>query len=167
MLVVVVGLLAGCSDPEPRIDADDAPPVAAPDPSAELAPGAWPELAAMIRAANRDGRPVVVNLFASWCEPCKEEAPVLRAAAEAHPEVAFVGVNHRDLMERAEQTLEDYPLGFPTLWDFEGGVAEAIRARGMPTTAFFDSAGVMQRHHTGMVTEELLSDAIADIVPEG
>lgn len=166
-LALAAMLAVACGETSPVVEAADAPPAETPGVDARLHEGGWAELAAMIRAENAAGRPVVVNLFASWCEPCVEEAPVLRAAARSYSEVAFVGVAHRDLREPAERFLEDNPLGFPTLWDFEGDVAEAIQARGMPTTAFFDTTGELRRTHIGMVDEALLAEAIGEIVPEG
>ncbi|MDX1621386.1 MAG: TlpA disulfide reductase family protein [Nitriliruptorales bacterium] len=167
VVAVLATLLTGCAanGTAPPVDVDAAPDAPAPSPGAELVEAGWPELAAAIRAVNRDGKPAVVNLFASWCEPCKDEAPLLARTAEENPEIAFFGVDHRDLRERGEAFLEEYPLGFTTLWDFDGEVAEAIRARGMPTTAFFDTEGRMVTLHTGILDEARLVRELAEIRP--
>ena len=75
--------------------------------------------------------------------------------------MTFIGVDHRDLVDRGETFLDEYPLGFATLWDFQGEVAEELRARGMPTTAFFDTEGKLVRLHTGILTKASLADGIA------
>ena len=163
LLLAVLG--SGCdggAGATPDVDVDDAPSAAVPAGELRLHPGGWAEVATLVRRANADGRPAVVNLFASWCEPCKEEAPLLRATADANPDVAFVGVDHRDLVERGEAFLAEYPLGFPTIWDFQGEVAEAIRSRGMPTTAFFAADGRLVRLHTGILDADLLAAGIAE-----
>jgi thiol-disulfide isomerase/thioredoxin len=135
----------------------------APPRDAHLVDAGWPEVAAWIAREADDGRPTVVNLWASWCGPCRAEAPILRAAIDAHPEVAFLGVDHQDRREDGEAFLAEERLEFPTVFDLPGDVSRAIDARGMPTTAFFDHTGRLVAVHTGVLTEQLLAQRLADL----
>ena len=81
-----------------------------------------------------DGRPLLINLWASWCGPCREEMPALDQAAVANPEVAFVGIAVLDREEQARQFLAEVAIGFPTALDRNGEVAEALGVIGLPVT---------------------------------
>lgn len=131
---------------------------------ADLVEAGWPEVAAWIARENAAGRPVVVNLFASWCIPCKAEAPLLTAAAEEHPEVAFLFVDHQDRRQNGAAFAREVGFdAYATVWDWQASVATAIGARGMPTTAFFTADGELAELHTGQISETDLADALAAI----
>lgn len=88
------------------------------------------------------GTPVVVNFFASWCEPCREELPVLeQASREAAGRVAFVGVDVGDSRSKAAELLDAAGVTFPAGYDPDREVATDYRLRGMPTTVFVDASG--------------------------
>lgn len=135
-------------------------PDAVPPRDAMLVDGGWPETAAWIRHENADGRPVLVNILASWCAPCREELPVLLAAYDANPDIAFLGIAHLDRREDAERFLDEMDVRFPTLLDITGDVAGAVQARGMPTTVIFDTDGDLVAHHSGLLTESQLEDLL-------
>lgn len=138
-------------------------PVDTPPRDAHLVEAGWPEAAAWIAREARQGRPVVVNVFASWCAPCRDEMPLLRAAARDHPGIAFLGIDHRDRREDGEAFIVEEQVPFPTLFDIGGDVAMGVRSTGMPTTAFFDHTGRLVRVHVGIVTEQLLEEQLADL----
>jgi thiol-disulfide isomerase/thioredoxin len=156
-------LLVACGG-GPEVDAVAAAGPSAPPRDAELVDGGWPETAAWIaREAERD-RPTVVNLFASWCGPCREEAPVLRAAMAEHDEVAWLGIDHLDRRQEGAAFLAEERLDFDaTIFDVTGDVAAGIGARGMPTTAVFDRDGGLVALHTGPVTEDDLERFLRDV----
>lgn len=155
LLGLVVVLTACGSD---QVDVHDAPRAEPPPPDAVLHEGGWPEAAAFVRRENADGRPVVMNILASWCAPCERELPVLNAAARDNPGVAFLGVDHMDLRENAEQFVEEQDIGFPTLFDIDGDVAAAVGGRAMPTTVFFDAEGEL----ISLVSGELSTSALEE-----
>lgn len=155
-------VLSGCTSGE-VIDVDEVEQAEPPDREAFLEDAGWPETAAWIARENADGRPVVMNILASWCGPCERELPVLMEAAEANPDIAFLGVDHLDQRESAEAFLEENEVDFPTVFDQGGDVAAAIGGRGMPTTGFFDADGQMVAMQTGELTAATLEERLDEI----
>ncbi|MEX2487240.1 MAG: redoxin family protein [Nitriliruptoraceae bacterium] len=159
---VCVALLAGCGSDTISV-ADVAPPERIPPVDAELADGGWPETAAWIRRELEAGRPVIVNIFASWCVPCQREMPLVLETARAHDDVAFLGIDHLDQRDNGARFLEEYSVDIPTIYDVAGDVAAAVQARGMPTTVAFDLDGELVVHHTGELTQRALDEMVATI----
>jgi thiol-disulfide isomerase/thioredoxin len=121
----------------------------------------WPQVAGWIARENAAGRPVVVNLWASWCEPCEREIPLLNAAADANPDVAFLGVAANDAADDARAAIDDFGIAFPSVRDAEfDQVAFTVGARVMPTTVVFDTDGAMVGRVIGELTERSLDDLL-------
>jgi cytochrome c biogenesis protein CcmG/thiol:disulfide interchange protein DsbE len=95
------------------------------------------------RIAQLRGYPVVVNVWASWCGPCREEFPVLqKLSARYGKRVAFFGVNSEDSDDAAATFLEEEPLPYPSYTDPHKDILESLGAfGGLPDTAFFDARG--------------------------
>lgn len=111
------------------------------------------------------GRPVVLNFWASSCEPCRRELPAIAAVAEDFGDgVAFLGVNHLDNRGDALNFLGSIDVELPTGYDPEGRVAPTYGVRGMPTTIFIDSSGAIVARHTGEITERQLREQIAKLL---
>jgi cytochrome c biogenesis protein CcmG, thiol:disulfide interchange protein DsbE len=105
-----------------------------------------------------DGKPVVLNFWASWCLPCEDEAPMLRRADSAlGDEVAFVGINIRDSEEDALAFVRRYRLDYPHVRDEDQSIYEAYGLTGQPETFFIDAQGVVVEHVNGPLFEEDLS----------
>jgi cytochrome c biogenesis protein CcmG/thiol:disulfide interchange protein DsbE len=109
------------------------------------------------------GRVAVINAFASWCGPCREEAPVLRRAYEsADPaHVAFLGVAHTDRREDAIRFLDDFDLEFPAALD-DGSFGRDFGVRGLPMTFVLDAAGNVIATQFGPISEPRLTALIED-----
>ena len=88
------------------------------------------------------GKPAVVNFFAAWCVPCREELPLLELAwRRSGGAVSFVGVDVNDSRRRAGELLDETGVTFPAGYDPDRAVATDYGLRGMPTTVFVDAAG--------------------------
>jgi cytochrome c biogenesis protein CcmG/thiol:disulfide interchange protein DsbE len=113
------------------------------------------------RIASLKGHPAVVNIWASWCGPCRFEFPTLQKAAAAYGKrVAFLGVDSQDSDDAAKVFLEEAPVPYPSFGDGQE-IADSIGAgRGLPNTAFYDREGNLCFLKQGPYTEhaELAAD---------
>jgi len=103
------------------------------------------------RLADLRGYPVVVNKWASWCGPCREEMPWFqRLSARLGKRIAFLGVDSDDSSDAAQDFLSEFPLPYPSYSDPGEEIAEAIEATiGFPATAFYDSSGKLAHVQQG------------------
>jgi cytochrome c biogenesis protein CcmG/thiol:disulfide interchange protein DsbE len=147
-------LLSACSGPS--VDISEVPdlPVVAPD-----------EVTALLAASDQ---PVVLNVWASWCTPCRSEAPLLsRAAAEFEGSVDFVGVNVRDGMDDARGFIAEFFPDTPIshLHDRPGDVPVALGGtNGVPLTFFYAAGGELVYLHPGVIDERTLALQIDEIL---
>jgi thiol-disulfide isomerase/thioredoxin len=94
------------------------------------------------RIAALHGYPAVVNVWASWCGPCRFEFPTLQKLSAAYGKrVAFLGVNSEDSDDAAKTFLEEAPVPYPSYTNGDGGIANELGAIGLPATAFYDRHG--------------------------
>jgi cytochrome c biogenesis protein CcmG, thiol:disulfide interchange protein DsbE len=95
------------------------------------------------RLVELRGHPVVVNKWASWCGPCREEMPWFqRLSAKLGKRIAFFGVDSQDSSAAAKEFLAEFPLPYPSYSDPDQDIAEAMNATiGFPATAIYDSSG--------------------------
>lgn len=125
--------------------------------------GAPPQLAAIREEANQvlaggpeafgerlgelEGTPVVVNKWASWCYPCREEFPYFQSQAERRgDEIAFLGVDSNDAVDAAETFLRELPLPYPSYSDPDQDINKEFldASVAFPATAFFASGGELE-----------------------
>jgi cytochrome c biogenesis protein CcmG, thiol:disulfide interchange protein DsbE len=110
------------------------------------------------------GYPVVVNKWAAWCGPCRFEFPFFqRLVQKRGKQVAFLGVDSRDVRDDAERFLRRYPVPYPSFFDADGEVARAFRGdRVSPTTAFYDRSGqLVYTKQGGYDSERALAGDVA------
>jgi cytochrome c biogenesis protein CcmG/thiol:disulfide interchange protein DsbE len=176
-LVATLALaLAACGGSDDELDPGSA--ANAPDYTAVLA-DAPPKLAALYGegdGALRDGgaaaldaelerlrgTPVVINKWASWCGPCREEFPAFQEqAAERLDQVAFIGLNSGDSDDAATTFLEGHPVPYPSFSDPQEEIATSYGATFFPSTIFIDASGEVAYTHTGPY--ETAEDLAADI----
>jgi thiol-disulfide isomerase/thioredoxin len=101
-----------------------------------------------------DGRPVFLNLWASWCDPCRAEMPDIDAAAEAHPEVFFLGVAVDDTREAAQTFAETISVMYPLGADDSGEVGDSFPRPGLPASYLIDGDGIVVNLKWGSITDE-------------
>jgi thiol-disulfide isomerase/thioredoxin len=118
--------------------------------------------------AGFKGRPTVVNLWATWCPPCRREMPVLQQAQVARPDVNFVFLNQGEAAAkvRSYMAAQQLPLA-NVLLDERGEAAQQLGVRGLPTTFFFDPAGRLVAARVGELSSATLSERLAQIAPGG
>jgi len=114
------------------------------------------------------GQVVVVNFWASWCVPCRDEAAALQTAWERYRGrgVMVLGVNVQDLVPEAQRFLKVVKTTYPTVRDKDGSVYRAYGLTGVPETFFVDRQGRIVRKFPGVVTEQpewfkAIDDALA------
>ncbi len=102
------------------------------------------------------GYPAVVNVWASWCGPCRFEFPLFQhAAARYGKRVAFLGIDSQDSDDAASTFLEEAPVPYPSYTDPDKGLADALGASlGKPDTAFYDRHGKLVYLKQGPYTDE-------------
>ena len=110
------------------------------------------------------GRPVVVNIWASWCIPCRAEAPILRRAAdETAGTVVFLGVDAKDGLGAARKFMSEFSISYPNVFDEAGEVPQLVGLRGYPTTMAIDRTGKVRGSSYGGLTENRLAAMLAEI----
>jgi len=172
ILALAILLGTGCGSSEGDLDGSH------PDYSKALA-GSPPPLAALYeqgnellgggidayekRIASLRGYPVVANVWASWCGPCRQEFPVLqKLSARYGKKVAFLGVNSEDSTDAAATFLGEVPVPYPSYTETGKDILYSIGgAGGFPATAFYDRGGKLVNLHQGPYREE--SELEADI----
>jgi cytochrome c biogenesis protein CcmG/thiol:disulfide interchange protein DsbE len=111
------------------------------------------------------GRPALVNVWASWCDPCVDEHPLLLATAAAHAgELSVVGIVYQDSADGARGFLARYgDGGWPDLLDPSGRIAVDLGVTGPPETFFVDGTGIVRFRHVGPLNEQVLAEQLAAI----
>jgi peroxiredoxin len=125
-----------------------------------------------LRLSDLQGQPVVLNFWATWCPPCREEMPELVAAYERHREagLVIVGVDLQEPDKTVLDFADEFGIVFPLVIDRDGDVADAWRLggpiEGIPTSYFIDETGVVRDFFYGPMTEDFLEERLAKILPE-
>lgn len=107
--------------------------------------------------ASLTGQPVVVNLWATWCGPCRREMPMMAEVARDHPGTAFMFVNQREEPQRIATYLAVEGISLPNVvLDRQGRFGRHYASIGLPTTLFIGPDGVLRAVHVGEISSELL-----------
>lgn len=110
-------------------------------------------------------KPAVVNVWASWCIPCRSEAPLLNVALETHgDDVEFIGVDVQDNQSDAKQFLAEFGLDFKHFFNRDRSIPNRYAAFGTPVTLFFDAEGNLEATHVGVIDERALALAIDELL---
>jgi cytochrome c biogenesis protein CcmG/thiol:disulfide interchange protein DsbE len=156
---LLVLLLTQLLTPAPHSEPD--PLVGHPAPNFSLAmlrsPGGKTELSLL----NFKGMPVVLNFWASWCEPCKEELPLLestwkRLQAQGK-NVVFLGIDFQESNSEATSFLQLYGITYPAVLDADGSVAMKYNVTSLPQTVFINRNGTVMSRVPRELTAQVLS----------
>ena len=114
------------------------------------------------------GQVAVVNVWASWCAPCRAEAPTLVALSEKYTDVAFIGILTRDNPVNAEAFERRFAIPYPTLIDDSVliGFRKSLPANAIPSTVVIDKNGNVAARISGQVTVASLSEVIEKVSGE-
>jgi cytochrome c biogenesis protein CcmG/thiol:disulfide interchange protein DsbE len=171
LLTIATGLLlsltltSGCLGNERASDA--APSEAGPVRAGMTAPGFTLDSLDGTRVSLSDyrGRPVLVNFWASWCPPCREEFPVLATVRQAHAASGFeiLGLSHNDGERFAREFIEERGAGWPMLVDPDDATWRAYGATGLPSSYLIDGRGVVRQVYFGPLDEARLTGHLSAI----
>lgn len=145
MLAAAAALLSACGGASLPIDAVAEIPAITP--------------AALLDRLAASPQPVVVNVWASWCAPCRSEAPLLRAAADEWGDrVDFIGIDVRDTQEGGRGFIGEFGLtALDHGFDPNGAIPAALGGVGVPLTFFFRAGGDLAHLHRGVIDERTLA----------
>jgi cytochrome c biogenesis protein CcmG/thiol:disulfide interchange protein DsbE len=117
--------------------------------------------------ADYRGRWVLVNFWASWCGPCREEAPALERFQRQHrgPEFTVVGIDTRDLSDDGRKFVEEYGLSYPQLRDGSGVFGDEFGTTGVPENFLVDPTGKVRYVLAGPIGEDALREDVAPFLP--
>ena len=117
-----------------------------------------------VNLAQFEGKPTVVNLWATWCPPCVREMPVLHEAQLHNPEVNFVFISQGESAHRVGPWLAARNLSLRNvLLDTQGQAPGVFKQRGLPTTLFFDAKGRLASTRTGELSAASLTEKLDSI----
>lgn len=119
----------------------------------------------MVSLASLRGKPVLLNLWASWCVPCRQEAPLLRELSErpGSSGLVMLGLLFQDQDKPDRAFMQEYGLTYPTLRDPQLNTAIKYGVSGVPETFFIDRAGIVRYVDRGALTRERLSLGLSSI----
>jgi cytochrome c biogenesis protein CcmG/thiol:disulfide interchange protein DsbE len=124
----------------------------------DLLPGGRAAFDARLRALR--GHPVVVNVWGSWCGPCRVELPIIqRASLDWGKRVAFLGVDTSDNRHDAGKLLDEIPVTYPSYEDPNGKIFTRYGLRGAPSTVYYDASGKQTYLHQGQYLDRAQLDA--------
>jgi thiol-disulfide isomerase/thioredoxin len=114
------------------------------------------------RLSDLQGKAVLLDFFASWCGPCRQQAPIVERVARrlAGPKLAVIGVDTSDQLLAAQQYFIASEPAYPILFDGDNEGASAFDVTGLPTLVLIDKSGVVRAVETGLVSETELDGLI-------
>lgn len=117
----------------------------------------------MVKLSDFEGKKVVVNFWATWCKPCREEMPDLQSVYEQKEEDVVILAVNMDAHNDVKGFIDSYSVTFPILLDEEDEVADLYQIISLPTTYFIDERGKIVQKHIGQITDVQLEEILAQI----
>lgn len=174
-ILLVVLAASACSSAEPAADASHSPIPAAnaaeapllPTDAKEL-PEATPESFDQLLGQLR-GTPVVINIWGSWCPPCREEMPRFAEAAAAYGDrIQFIGVDIMDTREAGRRFIDEFGVPFPSVFDpsANGAIRNHLGYLGQPVTIFYDAQGNEVADWEGAIPQDELDASLEALLED-
>ncbi len=119
-----------------------------------------------VHLSDYRGKTVLVNLWASWCPPCRAEMPDLISFYQAHQSQGFVllAVNSEDTANSAQQFAQQEQMPFPVLYDPSGTVSRLMGSNGLPSTYVIDRNGNVRFEWTGQISPAILAQQVVPLL---
>ncbi len=120
------------------------------------------------RLSDYHGRPVVINFWASWCPPCRQESPAFERLWRRYQDtgIQFVGVDIQDEVSDAEAYVREFGLTFPNGVDPDGAITVEYGVIGLPVTFFIGSSGVVEGRWVGAIPEDKLEEWVRTLLAD-
>jgi len=120
----------------------------------------------LFRLSEQRGRVVIINFWASWCIPCRAEAPILQAVWERYRDagVVVVGIDYLDTDRDAGTFIEEFGLTYPNGPDLRTEISQAYRVQGVPETFIVDQSGNIAQFIYGTVDESQINTILDDLL---
>lgn len=123
-----------------------------------------------LKLSELRGKVILINFWASWCGPCRQEMPVLNELYQHYRSLDFtvLGVNVEQNSDKAESLLKEIPVSFPILFDNHNQVSKLYNVKGMPSTVLVDRDGNVRYTHIGYQagTENEYQSKIRELIRE-
>lgn len=100
------------------------------------------------------GQPVLIDFWASWCEPCQESFPWMNEIKKQYPDLKIIAINLDEETATAKSFLKENAANFDILFDPEGELAEKYQVDGMPSSYLVDRNGKIVKHHVGFFSDK-------------
>jgi thiol-disulfide isomerase/thioredoxin len=151
ILLLLVVVLAGCGAGESAAPVEgELPPF---DPNA------------FEQRLDESDRPAIVNVWASWCIPCRSEAPLFTTAHQQFSDrIDFVGIDIQDTQAGAAEFIEEFAIPYENLFDPDAQIRAVMGGQGVPITYFVAPGGALVETHFGIIDEGQLALAIDELL---
>lgn len=185
LVVAVLAVIGGC-----RLSTESIPDAAVVDPSADTESKPAPPFKGTLFArdgvdlltsdgiegvaldgselslADLKGVPVILNFWASWCGPCREEQPGLERIWQKYKDqgVQFLGINFRDTEANARAYMDEFKVTYPSIFNPPGQIASQYNVAAVPTTVFIDKEGKIVGKWPGAISESQLEANIEELL---
>lgn len=122
----------------------------------------------IIRLSDLKGQVVVINFWASWCPPCREEAPYLESTWRKYRDqgVVFIGVDYVDTDPEALAYIDEFDITYPNGPDLQTRISQAYRIQGVPETFFIGKDGTIRGVKVGPLAPPELEDRLIPLIAE-
>lgn len=160
LIFVLIGLALAACQTSPEEGIRVAPEVGALAPDFSLTNTAGES----VSLTGQRGKVVLVNFWATWCPPCRQEMPGILSRFQQHNgDLVVLAVDSEEPLSLVQDFRDEFELTFEPLLDSDGAVNQLYQVRGLPTSMFINEHGMIQFVHIGFMTEQQLDGYLAQM----